>query len=65
MNLKQLCDEVDGLRARGVHPLTEVVITDTRFTLISIRSVTLDRGRIAIEPAYDPEPVGAKAEDDE
>ena len=66
MNLKQLCETVDGLRARGVHPLTEVLIReDSVGSVIEIGAVQLDRGHIVVTPRYDDAQRPGDVEDDE
>lgn len=53
MNFKQLCEHCDRLRQLGLHPLSEVVVSNgTVEGELSIISVTLERGRVMIHPDF-------------
>lgn len=55
MNLKQLIQEVEDLRARGLHPLTPVVIRD-QHSETDVGGVRVTGWQIEIHPDY-PEPL--------
>lgn len=51
MNFRQLCEHCDRLRQLGLHPLSEVVVSNgTVESELSIFTVTLERGRVMIHP---------------
>lgn len=64
MNLKQLAEAVERLRAIGTHPLTEVVIQDGT-SRIGVERIDVENGRISIEPEYTVEQSNPSVEDDE
>ena len=53
MNFKQLCEHCDRLRQLGLHPLSDVVVSNgTVGSELSIITVTLERGRVVIHPDF-------------
>lgn len=51
MTLKDLVAHLDRIRQLGLHPLSEVVVSDgTVGGELSITAVTIERGRVMIHP---------------
>ena len=51
MKLKELIQQIERLRATGVHLLTEVVIEDGSSS-VDVGPIVYDRGRVVIKTAY-------------
>ena len=53
MNFRQLCEHCDRLRQLGLHPLSDVVVSNGPAEIeLSITAVTLERGRVVIHPDF-------------
>jgi hypothetical protein len=53
VNFRQLCENCDRLRQLGLHPLSDVVVSNgTADGDLPIHLITLDRGRVMIHPDF-------------